>query len=372
MMRELLIPGPVELARREILAMSAGLPTDSPFHAVDLWLLGDPDTLQPAIDVLLEGVGMQWDGAWRERFLAVEAIRVAHLSAEERATAAAALASAVLRTDSSGARDAAARLGHAGVQTFVASVVGTVVFLVTGTIYGIISILGDQLPTFFLWKAAMIVLYIASALAAAGIVAAFPATLIADARRNARWRQLAAIAMGCLGGPDSVSALARLVAEDAENRNPVLWKAYGSALPTLRDSDYGRLRLGATDDMCASLRLTQMETTDDQMAIGILDALEAAGDGAGAGPLKEFAEDMSVAEETTCAAYRTLRVLEERLHAERLANRLLRSAERPDESGLLVRPAQSASMQTSALPRIPTSDEEPDSQHISILRGEST
>jgi hypothetical protein len=364
MVSELLFKSPVELTRREIFLMAGGLPTDSPFHAVDRWLLGDPDTLQPATDILIDGVSLRWDGAWRERFLAVTAIRAAHLSAEERAAAASSLASELVDSGFRPVSRAAARLSHAGMRTFVALVVAAAVFMITGTVYGLIKTLRDELPAFFLWKTALVVLDAVCGLAAAGIVAAFPATLVADTRRNRRWRQLATMTLGDLGGPDAASALASLAAKDSERKNPTLWKAYGIALPTLRESDYGRLHSRATQNVCSTLALTRIEPTDDQMAMEILRALEVAGNGSGADAVKQFAEDPSVDEEPTRAAYRTLGVLEERFRAERQANRLLRSAERPDESSSLMRPAESSDLNISTLPRLPESSGLHDRRHV--------
>jgi hypothetical protein len=342
--------------------MAGVLATDSPGHGVARWLLGDPDTLQPPAEVLIDSVGQRGEGAWRERLLAVEAMRVAHLNAEERAATASALASAVLGTDVVPAAGAMARAGHATMQTFAALVIGFGLFALTGTIYGLISVAGGRLPLLPLWKAAELLLYAGSALAGIGIVCAFPTTLLLDARRHRRWRQLAAVTLGLLGGPDSVSALASLAAADAERRNAAVWTAYRRALPTLRERDYGHLRPRATRDLCATLAGIGAEPDDQSMTMELLRALEAAGEGSGFEAVMRFAEEPRSTAEVTLAARRAAKILEERFHAERQSARLLRGAAPPDESRSLMRPVESASHDSAVLPR-PAEESRPATLH---------
>jgi hypothetical protein len=274
------------------------------------------------------------DGPTARAQLSAWMLGIATLTPDERRIAARYLRSIVQSTPSRHRRPLGERMGHAAIlSVLIALPMGLLV----------------SLPLW--WQAAPafeILVYVALLAVLFACVVLLPALGLvgmADSRAANDLRFLSTHALGRLGDPEGVDALAAAAMDADRQIQRMGWIALWVLLPTLAPDDYGRLGAQGVPNLCRLLNSdrslgVRFGRADFNTRIELLLAIEKVGDARAIPAVRQARHALGASVEFVTIADRVLGVLEERKRRETERATLLRGAEQPAiADGELLRPS---------------------------------
>jgi HEAT repeat protein len=300
------------------------------------------------ISMMLEAVGDLSDRNWRERTVAAWALGLTAPQAFRQYEAAQALCTVLDRRTTRSAQRVTARTGRAILRTLLFFSPFVLLGLIAGAMNGWS---GGWLALLFFMVFGM----------GFQLMFAIPAASYAhDEDCTSRGREMAALALGRLRVPESVTSLAVACLDTRLRIKQAAIRAIEQVLPLLTEEHYGRLHAETTPSLCALLSETRHPQSQRRMrpdTLMVLEALGRMGDGR-AVPYVEGLAQRDYSPVVRQTAERVLPILRERRRQEEASQILLRASSREGGMDTLLRAAQYSAPTASDQLLRPTSGED--------------